>query len=158
MLKGLSINFNIGGLVLGYVTLVFRAIILICMLLALMMIYLLSTMNIRIPDYGSYEGYFDFLSFNRFTIVNFAIATFFACGTISSICFVIGIHKKISKLLIPYLVIDTLYTPWITYYVIQLAVYDIYNLPVSFVICGERNKYKYILFMIKKVLLTKISY
>lgn len=140
-----SIDFKVGGLVLGYVTLAFRVITLICLVLALMMVNLFQILEIRTPlSNGDMKSYHNLISIDNYILFlqyNFTMVAIFAFSTISSICFVIGIHKRISKLLIPYLVLDTLITFGVsflgTFVCIKLRKDDYYFYPIIISILGK---------------------
>lgn len=111
-------DFKTSGFVLGYTTLIVRASILLCLIFSLINVIIYDFYRKYNDDIERQENnetgrnyYFhpDFMPRSMFWILS-GIIIFFAFGTVSSVCLILGVKLQYDKLLLPYLMMDTLIT------------------------------------------------
>lgn len=87
-----------GGFLMGYLTLAIRALILVCLILAMNVSFALIVLSDFIPR-GLYQIIF---------VASAMLMPIFFITSTTSLCFIIGVKNRNSKLLLPYLIVDTL--------------------------------------------------
>lgn len=120
-------SFKLDGLILGYLTLTFRALVANCLLLVMIIQYLCInylqvTVELPSDNYDDYHVYRRLMNINLsddVIVKIYAAFVVFLFGTFTSVCYVLGIHKKNSNFMGPYLLLDTIITFGFSIYAIS---------------------------------------
>lgn len=98
-----------GGKILGYSTLFFRTMMLLCLMLTLVESIFFENMFFRISNYQESSTIYGITSMEEGRIwITFALAVLFVFGIMSSISFIYGVENRVKIYLLPYIILDVI--------------------------------------------------